>query len=56
MKKQKRKGLRVQDSKNVGSGSASGKVHEIRSTPRGVKGPPRKKPLPPWREVRDKIK
>jgi hypothetical protein len=33
----------------------SGKFHEIRTTPHGLKGPPRKKPLPPWREIRDKV-
>lgn len=57
MKKRKRKGLKVQDSKNVGKGSrdSSGTFHEIKSTPRGLKGPKRKKLLPPWRAVRSEV-
>jgi hypothetical protein len=39
----------------IGGGS-SGRSHEFKSTPHGLKGPKHKKPLPPWREVRGEIK
>lgn len=53
MKKRSRKGLKVLD-KKPSKGGAGGKFHEIKSGKR-VKGPKPKRPLPPWRDVRDEI-
>ena len=37
-------------------GPDAGKFQIIKRTPKGVKGPPKKKPLLPWREIRDRLK
>lgn len=31
-------------------------VRKVRRTPRGLKGPPKTKPLPPWRDIKDQLK
>ena len=51
-----RKGVKNQNSTSGSGGSRGGKPNLINSTPHGLKGPKRKKPLPPWHEVRDQIK
>lgn len=33
-----------------------GKFQIIKRTPKGVKGPPKKKPLQPWHEIKDQLK
>ena len=55
MKKQTEGGRKVLTSTTGHARVRTGKPHKIKSTPHGLKGPKRKKPLPPWREIRDKI-
>jgi hypothetical protein len=31
-------------------------IQKVKRTPRGLKGAPRKKSLPPWREIKDQLK
>jgi hypothetical protein len=30
-------------------------IQKVKRTPRGLKGPPKKKPLPPWRDIKDQL-
>lgn len=41
--------------RKIGSATANSFRMEKR-TPRGLKGEPRKKALPPWRDVKDELK
>ena len=36
-------------------GATGSHFRVVKRTPRGQKTPERKKPLPPWRDVRDKL-
>ena len=37
-------------------GPDASQFRKAKHTPRGLKGPPKKKPLPTWREIRDQLK
>lgn len=37
-------------------GATADKFHEVKATPRGMKGVKPKKTLPPWRDVKDELK
>lgn len=37
-------------------GPDASQFRKAKRTPRGRKGPPKKKPLPTWREIRDQLK
>ncbi len=38
------------------SGPNAQEIQKVKRMPRGLKGPPKKKPLPPWREIKDQLK